>query len=299
MYYISKLKLKEKVIFYKKNARIGFIIKKIKAMPREFMNTGMINKEIPKEYTYFKVTGLENIINKKCFGTPSILICIDEGCTAHSFNGDNEPVYTVNIAGSGILLGVDKVVELFKNKPALKENIKTLTWHVGCGAASLAKKDNPEITADGFVRDLAKKLKEELGMDCSVLEIADPSDKKAEAHLTRPLEYHNAMVLYVNATEKAFNYKKNKLLPPGFTLDYGFFGEETTKGELAVALSIAFGDHGMKEKITEENPFIINYITEKEEEIPSWITDTVKKFESENKDTENKILIKSAKIDLS
>lgn len=268
-------------------------------MPRELGPTqNMIIKEIPKEYNFFKEKGLESIITKKCFGTPSILICIDEGCTAHSFSGNNDPIYTVNIAGSGILLGVDKVVEIFRKNSELQQNIQTLTWHEGCGAASLAKKSNPDITADGFVNALALKLKEELGMNCNVLKIAEPNDKTAEAHMTRPMEYHNAMVVYVNGTQKAFNYKKNPLLPPGFTLDYGFFGEETTEGELAVALSIAFGDHGMKEKITKENPFIINYITEKEEEIPNWINKTVEKFKRESENTDDKIIIKSAKIEL-
>jgi hypothetical protein len=54
----------------------------------------------------------------------------------------------------------------------------------------------------------------------------------------------------------------------------------------------------MKEKITKENPFIINYITEREEEIPNWINKTVEKFKRENENTEDKIIIKSAKIDL-
>lgn len=235
----------------------------------------IIKKQIPENYDLLKEKGLAKLLTLKCFGAPSILICIDEGCTARSFN-NNGKIYTVNLAGSGILLGVNKTVELFRQNAELQKLIKTLTWHEGCGAASKARQKEPSITAEGFVLRLAEKLKSELEMDCRVVKIAGKEPKDNEGMLTRPPEYHNAMCVYINQSGKAFNYKKNDKLPPGFTIDSGFFGEKIAKEELKVALDIAFGNHGMNKLITAENPFIVNYIqTGGKKEEPQWITDAI------------------------
>lgn len=244
----------------------------------ESMNTHLehkITKVIPDNYTKAKETGVESLMTKECFGEPTIVMCIDEGCNPHSANHTKD-AYTLNLAGTGILLGIEKTVELFRNNEDLQKSIKTLTWHEGCGAAALAKQSNPDITAEGFVLELAKRLKEELGMDCEVLKIKGEKEAEEEAALTRPFEYHNAMSVYVNGTTKAFDYVKNNTLPAGFTLDSGYFGKEVAEKELAVVLSIAFGGHGMNELITKENPFMINYITDETTgDVPPWITGIV------------------------
>lgn len=244
----------------------------------ESMNTHVehkIAKTIPENYTLAREKGVESLITKECFGEPTILMCIDEGCNPHSANHTKD-AYTLNLAGSGILLGVDKTVELFRNNENLQKSIKTLTWHEGCGAAALAQQTNPNITAESFVLELAKRLKEELGMDCEVLKIKGEKEAEEEAALTRPFEYHNAMSVYVNGTTQAFDYVKNNTLPAGFTLDSGYFGKGVAEKELAVVLSIAFGGHGMNELITKENPFMINYITDETTgDVPPWITDIV------------------------
>lgn len=244
----------------------------------ESMNTHLehkIIKTIPENYTLAREKGVEPLMTKECFGEPTILMCIDEGCNPHSANHTKD-AYTLNLAGSGILLGVEKTVELFRNNEDLQKSIKTITWHEGCGAAALAQQTNPDITAESFVLELAKRLKEELGMDCEVLKIKGEKEAEEEAALTRPFEYHNAMSVYVNGTTQAFDYVKNNTLPAGFTLDSGYFGQEVAEKELAVVLSIAFGGHGMNELITKENPFMINYITnETTKAAPKWITDIV------------------------
>ncbi len=244
----------------------------------ESMNTHLeykIIKTIPENYTLAKETGVESLITKECFGDPSVVTCIDEGSNSHSANHTKD-AYTLNLAGSGILLGIDKTVEIFRNNKDLQKSIKTITWHEGCGAAALAQQSNPDITAEGFVLELAKRLKEELDMDCEVLKIKGEKEAEEDAALTRPFEYHNAMSVYVNGTTKAFDYFKNDTLPAGFTLDSGYFGKEVAEKELAVVLSIAFGGHGMNELITKEDPFIINYINEENtKSIPNWILDTV------------------------
>ncbi len=169
-------------------------------------------------------------------GREAKLCCMDEGTT----RGD------MRSAGSGILTeGAERAAFLSALKAA---GIKEVTSHEGCGAASLFRKKHglDHLSADEVAIQEAKKIAEELGVPYTG-HITD---------LSRPKEFHNARVVYYDATGR-FNPSKLRELPPGFVISRRYMTPEQAQSEVKIAASIAFGDHGFGRKFSSREPLLV------------------------------------------
>jgi hypothetical protein len=80
-------------------------------------------------------------------------------------------------------------------------------------------------------------------------------------------EFHSARVAYFDNTG-IFNYdRKDKSLPQGFMINRRDLKKESALEEIKVALNIIFGDHGLKDLLTPENPFVMVAIASNQEEL--------------------------------
>ncbi|MDO8493259.1 MAG: hypothetical protein Q7S19_01805 [bacterium] len=165
--------------------------------------------------------------------------CIDEGTPGG-----------IHIAGSGILLDTkDNEAKLVRVIEELRgAGVDGVYSHEGCGAAALyAEKvmDNP-----AGAKDYAIKWAEELASELGV-----PYRGHIEK-LSRPKEFHNARIAYFDGSGK-FDPFRIKDIPDGFIVSRYYLDRDYAKEELAIALSIAFGHHGLEDRFTKDDPFII------------------------------------------
>jgi hypothetical protein len=185
------------------------------------------------------VQSLKNL--EDAFHTGHDIHCIDEGTPGG-----------IHSAGSGILMSREEAVKAFK-----EAGVTGVTSHEGCGAAKLyaiEKELDPE-KADEYGEQWAKELAIALNVPY-------------EGHMTseqmaRPESFHIARVAYYDGTGK-FDYSATEGLPPGFIISRKFIGETEAEKEIGIAESIAMGDHGFGDLITEENPFLIVVIGDSE-----------------------------------
>ncbi|MFA7654297.1 MAG: hypothetical protein WCX97_04685 [Candidatus Magasanikbacteria bacterium] len=194
------------------------------------------------------------------------VVCMDEG-TAHK---DMEEGDKLALAGSGMLFPasnederLDKVADLM-----IACGVKTITSHGGCGAAGIAyKRDFPTAspTADdieNYAINWAKNLTERINNKQQPAEHVHIAGSEME----RPMEFHNARVVYFDAVG-GFNPSKEKGLPMGFVIERKFIPVEYALAELKVAVNIAFGHHGLGELFDKDNPFIIIVLASNEENL--------------------------------
>ena len=173
------------------------------------------------------------------------LCCMDEGIPKGDFRS----------AGSGILVeGEERTVFIQSLKDAGVEHV---TSHTGCGAAALYRELHgiTEQTVDEVAIAGAKKIAQEIGV---------PYGGHIET-LTRPKEFHQARVIYVDGTGH-FNPSKVEGLLPGFVISRKFMSPSQAAFEVGIAIAIAFGHHGFAEKFTAEYPLILVALGDEEQE---------------------------------
>lgn len=161
--------------------------------------------------------------------------CMDE----RTPNGD------IRYAGSGIL---DQARALSHMREAKAAGVYS---HKGCGAGALAfgrlseKEKQTYKNAEEYAKWWAKELAAQLGVEY-------------KGHLDAAPKFHIARVLYYDGTGK-FNPSRGSEFPPGFVISRRYLGDSSyAKEELAIAMGIAFGDHGFgNNRFSESEPFLI------------------------------------------
>ncbi len=192
----------------------------------------------------------DNFVDKK-----EAVVCMDEGCAHKDYKGEGK----FSIAGSGILLPASSDVERVQIAARLfsEVGIKDITSHEGCGAVGLAfKRDFPDQnpTANqlkSYGEEWVKKVADVMNKEGHEVNVDFISAQEME----RPDGFHDAQVVYFDGIG-GFNPNKQAGLPKGFVISRKFLPGEYAVQELQVAVSIAFGKHGM-EKFTEDAPFVI------------------------------------------
>lgn len=181
------------------------------------------------------------------------IFCIDEGTPGG-----------IHAAGSGILLSDKESKKYFKKIKA--EGIKFIASHENCGAAALAVKLYNELH-DLKITDIdeyAKKWTEEQARKWGL----KPRHINAE-EMKRPERGHFARTCYYDLTG-SFNWNEIKGLPAGFVISREFTNSDDAAKEVNIALDIAFGNHGLGEKLlNEEKPFLLVVVAKDEEQLES------------------------------
>ena len=186
--------------------------------------------------------------------------CMDEGTAHKDINGEAK----LALAGSGILYPAGNEAERLEKvaKIMIERGVTNITSHGGCGAAGLAfKRDFPE--ADLHDPDLAQKIEDyakawsdKLADKIRELGVSAERTHVLAEDMERPVEFHNARVVYFDAIG-GFNPNKEIGLPMGFVIERKYFPADYTAVELKVAADIAFGHHGFGELFTMDNPFVL------------------------------------------
>ncbi len=166
--------------------------------------------------------------------------CMDEGTPTG-----------IHLAGSGILLGVEKAALVLQNA-----NCDGVYSHAECGAAGIYARQNnlDPAKADEYGISYAKSVAEQMGVPY-------------KGHITinqmaRPSGLHVARVAYYDGTGK-FDFTANEKMPPGFVVGRRYVDSTYALEEVKVAINIATGGHGFGSLITAENPFLIVVIGDK------------------------------------
>lgn len=165
------------------------------------------------------------------FSLPNTALgCIDEGCKNTSYH----------LAGSGILLGLDKTVDLLMNS-----GVTEITSHDGCGAAGLyARREGLATeTADNYGIVFARKLAENTGLAYRHI---------AAGEMARPPEFHIARLAVYDGSG-TFNPSAIAGWPACFWISR--YLNQDAKDEAAISVQIALGDHGYGDLITPDEPF--------------------------------------------
>lgn len=161
------------------------------------------------------------------------LCCIDEGCSGG-----------VNLAGSGILLGIERAAAIAK-----AAGVTAVTSHEECGAAKLwaiqAGKDSS--ASDDYGKQFAAALAKQLDISYCHLPLSE---------MARPAGLHVARVIYYDGTGK-FDPARMPELPPGFVISRRFLTQDYAIKECSIAVSIALGDHGFGKLFTPDEPLLI------------------------------------------
>jgi len=178
----------------------------------------------------------EGVSEKAFEPSGEILCCMDEGT----------PMGDLRSAGSGILTQGEERARFIA---ALKKaGVESVTSHEGCGAAALYRERHglTDKSVDEVAMEGAKHLAAELGVPYG-------------GHITelaRPKGFHNARVVYADGIGD-FNPRKVESLPPGFVVSASVMTQEQAVSEVALALKIAFGEHGFGEKFTPAQPLVV------------------------------------------
>lgn len=178
------------------------------------------------------------VLAKMFAGKKPMVCCMDEG---EAEAGD------VRSAGPMCLLDEGEAEKNIK-----EHGLTGLYSHDGCGAAGLYAKNNslPADQADEIVREKTEKLAQRLGLEHRHI---------AKTEMKRPVDFHNARMIYVDGTGK-FQFTESKDLPRSFVVSPAYFPMPTAMNDLAIALSIAFGSHGLGDKFTAAEPLVITVI---------------------------------------
>lgn len=146
-----------------------------------------------------------------------------------------------HLAGSGILLPLEKVVEI-----AQKLGIDGIWRHKECGAESLFARMNKLDP---------QKAEEEI--ERGARELASHLDIPYKGMLeVEPRGFHIARAAYYIGVRE-FDPSLVKKLPPGFVISRRYVDAEYAKKELDISIGIALGKHGFGKLFTEEQPFLI------------------------------------------
>ncbi len=149
----------------------------------------------------------------------------------------------VRLAGSGILVGLDKA-------KAFAEAARTdrVTYHEDCGAARVWAQAQGlgEDKVTDCARDFAAQLAAALGVPCE------------EAPLAGPVGFHDETVIYYDGTGLA-DPSRVSGLPKGFVITRPYFGANPSDAlqEVQAAVDIAFGPDGFAALFTPENPLLL------------------------------------------
>jgi hypothetical protein len=183
---------------------------------------------------------------ERAFGDKrKVLCCIDEGT----------PFGVMRSAGSGMLTKGDERAVFLR---ALKEaGVESVMSHAHCGAAGLYRSLNniTDKSVDEVAIESAKKIADELGVTY-------------EGHITelkRPVEFHNARVVYYDASGRFNPALTDEELPNGFVVSRKYMSSKQALAELDIAVSIALGEHGFGEMFTSESPLLIVAVTQEQE----------------------------------
>jgi len=198
------------------------------------------------------------------------VVCIDEGTAHKDLTGEAK----FCLAGSGILFPAQNEAERIGKvaKLMIDLGITDITSHSGCGAAGLAYKrdfsDAKPTSQD--IENYAIAWSQKLADKINELQY-----EAAHSHITidemmRPAEFHNARVVYFDGAG-GFNPDKEIDLPMGFVIERKFVPADYAVEELKVAVSIAFGHHGLGELFTKDEPFVIVVFASSVEELEKLI----------------------------
>lgn len=197
---------------------------------------------------------------KRAFKSPQkCVVCMDEGTAHKDINGEAK----FCIGGSGILFTADNEEDRLNKvaKLMIEQGIINITSHGGCGAAGIAyKRDFPDANKH---ENLAVKIEEYAKMWSDKLvdkinELGYPAERThiVAEDMERPIEFHNARVVYYDAIG-GFNPNVEIGLPMGFVIERAYLPVEYANEELRIAVNIAFGSHGYEELFSIALPFII------------------------------------------
>lgn len=201
------------------------------------------------------VTTLENL--PQAFRRKqNCICCMDEGTP-----------WGMHIAGSGILMSPADLQDYYnQTKP------DEITSHDGCGAARIynESQDLPSENPDEAGKKWAQKLAKRFGIKHRHI-VAE--------EMKRPSEGHFARICYYDLTG-SFNYGGIAGLPAGFVISRKFITPEYAQKEVAVALSISFGDHGLGNRLSFDQPFYLVAIAEDEGDLVKLKAELAKPSES-------------------
>lgn len=203
----------------------------IKEVPN-FEDAFDLSKHIPEK--------IKNLGNKKC------VCCMDERTN-----------YGIHVAGSAILLSEEE-----REKYMTEENPDIISSHDGCGAAKLYCRLNglPEEKSDEIGREYAREEARKRGIGHVHFDYSD---------MVGSPDFHHARSCYIDAVGN-FNYgREDNLLPAGFVVNLKSTSLKNALAENSVADTIMFGDHGLKNYFSPENPFLTIIIARTEEELDS------------------------------
>lgn len=161
------------------------------------------------------------------------LCCIDEGCSGG-----------VNLAGSGILLGIEGAAAIAK-----AAGVTAVTSHEECGAAKLwaAQAGKDARSSDDYGKQFAAALAKQLDISYCHLPLSE---------MARPAGLHVARVVYYDGTGK-FDPSRVPEVPPGFVISRRFLATDYAIEECGIAVSIALGTHGFGKLFTPDEPLLI------------------------------------------
>lgn len=185
--------------------------------------------------------------------------CMDEGTAHKDINGEMK----FAIGGSGILYPANNESERLEKvaKILIERGVTNITSHGGCGAAGLAyRRDFPDVNAHENlaekIEDYAKAWSDKLADKIRELGHAAERTRILAEDMERPVEFHNARVVYFDGVG-GFNPNKEIGLPMGFVIERAYLPAEYSAEELKIAANIAFGHHGFGELFSQDNPFVI------------------------------------------
>jgi len=191
----------------------------------------------------------ESFKTKKCFYPEKRVInCMDEG-TPGGFR----------VAGSMILLADQEAASFVQQSAA-----QGLFSHTDCGAAALAfrKKYNLKSDEQIALKEIDKFAQSEAKRLARLTEIAYLGHLDKD-NLKRPLGLHIASAAYYLALPY-FDPSKNPILPPGFVISRKFLPKDYAQFELQLAINIALGEHGFDGLFSQNEPFLLIIITERD-----------------------------------
>lgn len=186
--------------------------------------------------------------------------CMDEGIT------DGK----LRIGGSGIFefSTLEEVAKLL-----LAVNIDLVTTHEECGGARLAYAQRNNVAAESIPNDVVDQFAMEwgIGLTRRLNELVKQQGKYKEIfhrhikvnELGRPKGFHPARMLYLNTTKQPFNPSRVIGLPSGYVISRGNLTAKQSEHFASRAIAISFSNIGFQNWITENNPFIVAVIIDK------------------------------------
>lgn len=157
--------------------------------------------------------------------------CMDEGTPGG-----------VRLAGSGILLGLDRA-ERFARRVMADGGVSFVSYHRDCGAAGAYTAEHGGETFDN-AKSFAEKLAERLGVEA------------CEVKLERPEGFHIARAIHYDTTG-SFDPSRVAGMPAGFVISAKYHDEVDALAELDMAISIAMGSHGFGDLFDREHPLLL------------------------------------------